>query len=105
MEGKLLFVEKKDRICTITLNRPEKRNALSPLLLLELTDLLRRLKEEDEVRCLVIRGTGEKAFSAGFDISDLPIRVNGEMSKARRPRIPSIMACRPSLIFPTRSSP
>jgi 1,4-dihydroxy-2-naphthoyl-CoA synthase len=27
MEGKLLFVEKKDRICTLTLNRPEKRNA------------------------------------------------------------------------------
>jgi enoyl-CoA hydratase len=81
MEAELLLVERMDRICTVTLNRPEKRNALSPLLLLQLVDLLNRLKEEDEVRCLVIRGTGEKAFSAGFDISDLPVNVSPERAE------------------------
>ncbi|MFH1122049.1 MAG: enoyl-CoA hydratase-related protein, partial [Pseudomonadota bacterium] len=78
MEEKVLLVERKERICTLTLNRPEKRNALSPLLLLKLTEVLRRLTEEDEVRCVVIRGTGEKAFSSGFDISDLPISAGTE---------------------------
>ena len=36
------------------------------------------MTEEDEIRCVVIRGAGEKAFSAGFDISDLPIRAGAE---------------------------
>lgn len=35
MEEKLLLIEKKERICTIILNRPERRNALSPLLLFD----------------------------------------------------------------------
>jgi len=74
----ILLVDKKERVCTLTLNRPEKRNALSPLLLGELTAVLKRLTEEDEVRCVVIRGSGEKAFSGGFDISDLPIRAGAE---------------------------
>ncbi len=84
MEGQYLLIEKKDRVCTITLNRPEKRNALSPTLLLELTNLLQELKKEDEIRCVVIRGNGEKAFSAGYDISDLPVNVSPEISEAAR---------------------
>lgn len=67
----LILIEKKERICTITLNRPEKRNALSPLLLSQLAGTLKSLQEEGEVRCLIVRGAGDKAFSAGFDLSDL----------------------------------
>jgi enoyl-CoA hydratase/carnithine racemase len=78
MEERMLFVERKERVCTLTLNRPEKRDALSPLLLGELTAVLKRLTEEGEVRCVVIRGGGEKAFCAGFDISDLRIREGTE---------------------------
>ena len=88
VEEKVLFVERTERICTLTLNRPEKRNALSPLLLRELTDVLRRLTEEDEVRCVVIRGAGEKAFSAGFDISDLPISAGTEETDPVRAESP-----------------
>jgi len=73
-----LIVETHDRICTLTLNRPEKRNALSPLLLQELRDTLGRLREEDAVRCVIIRGAGREAFSAGFDISDIPIDEDPE---------------------------
>jgi enoyl-CoA hydratase/carnithine racemase len=71
MEEDGLLVERQERICTLTLNRPEKRNALSPQLLYKIADTLARIKEENEVRCLVIRGAGDKAFSSGFDISSL----------------------------------
>jgi enoyl-CoA hydratase/carnithine racemase len=84
----ILLVEKKERVCTLTLNRPEKRNALSPLLLGELTAVLKRLTEEGDVRCVVIRGSGEKDFSAGFDISDLPIRAGAEEADPVRAESP-----------------
>ena len=88
MEENVLLVEKRGKVCTLTLNRVEKRNALSPLLLAELTAVLKRLTEEDEVRCIVIRGAGEKAFSAGFDISDLPIRSGAEEADPVRAESP-----------------
>jgi len=68
----LILVEKKERICTVTLSRPEKRNALSPLMLSQIAETLNKLREEGEIRCLIIRGAGEKAFSAGIDLSDIP---------------------------------
>jgi len=73
-----LIVEYHERICTLTLNRPKKRNALSPLLLGELRDMFNRLREEDAVRCVIIRGAGREAFSSGFDISDIPIDADPE---------------------------
>jgi len=68
-ELKELTIEEKERVCTLTLNRPEKRNLLTPAMLLELCTQLERLKDEDKVRCVVIRGSGEKAFSSGYDIN------------------------------------
>jgi len=88
MEEKFLLTEKKEGICTITLNRPERRNALSPHLLFELADTLTRLKEEGEVRCLVIRGAGETAFSSGYDISAIPTNMTPEMAEAFRTKNP-----------------
>ena len=88
MEEKLLLIEKKERICTIILNRPERRNALSPVLLFELGDTLNRLKEEGEIRCLVIRGAGEAAFSSGYDISAIPTNMTPEEAEAFRARNP-----------------
>jgi len=72
MESNLVLLEKTERVATIVLNRPAKRNALSPSLLTQFTDTLYRIREEGEIRCLVIRGAGEKAFCAGFDISEFP---------------------------------
>jgi len=68
-ELKELIVEEKGAVCTLTFNRPEKRNLLTPGMLLELSTQLERLKDENKVRCVVIRGSGEKAFSSGYDIS------------------------------------
>lgn len=56
-------------VCTITFDRPEKRNLLTPDMLLELETTLERLKREDEVRCVILTGSGDKAFSSGYDIS------------------------------------
>jgi enoyl-CoA hydratase len=58
-----------DGVATITLNRPEQRNALSPQMLRDLTSALRSAKEDPEVRALVLTGAGEKAFCAGADLA------------------------------------
>jgi enoyl-CoA hydratase/carnithine racemase len=65
-----------DTIGSITLNRPEKRNALSLELLQELTALLTSISQNDGVRVVIIKGEG-KIFCAGHDISQL---INHEMT-------------------------
>lgn len=64
-----LIVEEKGAICTLRFNRPDKRNLLTPDMLLQTQRALKRLREEDKVRCVVIRGSGDIAFSSGYDIS------------------------------------
>jgi enoyl-CoA hydratase/carnithine racemase len=100
MEERLLLVEKKEKICTITFNRPERRNALSPLLLFQLADILTRLKDEGEVRCLVLRGAGDKAFSAGYDISAIPTDMTPEMAEAFRAKNPLQTGLQAIIDFP-----
>ncbi len=63
-----LRVETGDAVATLTIDNREKRNALGPPLLADLIDALDRVEEEDDVRVVVLRGAGERAFSAGFDI-------------------------------------
>jgi trans-feruloyl-CoA hydratase/vanillin synthase len=62
-----VLVEKKDRIAWVIMNRPEKRNAMSPQLHLDMNDALEELAIDDSVDVVVITGAG-KAFSAGQDI-------------------------------------
>ena len=58
-----------DRLATITLNRPERRNALSWPLLYELRDALKQAEKDREVRVIILKGAGS-CFSAGHDLSD-----------------------------------
>lgn len=58
-----------ERVATITIDNTDKRNALSPPLLADIIAAVEELEERDDVRCLVLTGAGEKAFSSGFDIS------------------------------------
>jgi enoyl-CoA hydratase/carnithine racemase len=58
-----------DGVATLTLERPEKRNALSIALRDEMSDALDRLAAADTTRVVVITGTGE-VFSAGFDLDE-----------------------------------
>jgi enoyl-CoA hydratase/carnithine racemase len=57
-----------DGVATVTLNRPEQRNALSAQLLAELVDAMARVRNDDEVRAVVLTGAGEKVFCAGADL-------------------------------------
>jgi enoyl-CoA hydratase len=63
-----LLYEVSDLVATVTLNRPEQRNALSPRLLGELNDALRRARDDEEVRAVVLTGAGDKVFCAGADL-------------------------------------
>ena len=58
-----------DGVATITLNRPEQRNPLGPQMVADLTAALRRAKDDDAVRAVVLTGAGDKAFCAGADLS------------------------------------
>lgn len=64
----ILLVEQKDRICTVTINRPEKRNSLSPELARAIRDTFSNIKAAGDIRVVVLRGAGEKAFCAGADL-------------------------------------
>jgi enoyl-CoA hydratase/carnithine racemase len=56
-------------IATIVINRPERRNALSAQACWGLIEALDRAKADDQVRCVVLTGAGDKAFCAGADLS------------------------------------
>jgi enoyl-CoA hydratase/carnithine racemase len=58
------------RIVTVTLNRPEKLNALSQASWKGLGETISGLHREDDIGCIVMRGAGEKAFGPGADISE-----------------------------------
>ena len=68
-------------IVTITLNNPDKRNALSMQAWSRLADALASIGMDETVRCIVICGAGDKAFAAGADISEFPkVRANAEQA-------------------------
>lgn len=67
-----LRCEQREHVGVVTFDRPERRNALTPAMLIGLHQTLDRWAEEGEVRAVVITGAGEKAFSAGFDILAIP---------------------------------
>jgi enoyl-CoA hydratase len=73
MSYQFLLVEKKDKVALVTLNRPEKRNALSITLRNEIDRCLGELEGDDEVSVVVIAAEGP-AFCAGFDTSEFAIR-------------------------------
>ncbi|WP_049579008.1 enoyl-CoA hydratase/isomerase family protein [Streptomyces sp. SBT349] len=60
-----------DRVALITLNRPEKLNAVTAAMSAELTRLADRCNADDAVRAVVLTGAGERAFCAGSDIGEL----------------------------------
>ena len=65
-----ILVSNDDNISTVTLNRPDKLNALNRSAWQELADVFTELNGLGSVRCIVVRGAGGKAFSAGADISE-----------------------------------
>lgn len=65
-----IVVERDGPVATVVLNRPEKLNALTRTMWRALGDAFDALSADDSVRCVVVRGAGERAFSPGNDISE-----------------------------------
>jgi enoyl-CoA hydratase/carnithine racemase len=61
-------LEKRDRIGTLVLNRPEKLNAMTPGLIAEFAEALTQVERDPEIKVLIIRGAG-RAFSTGYDLT------------------------------------
>jgi enoyl-CoA hydratase/carnithine racemase len=79
----LILVQRDGPIATVTLNRPEKLNALTKPMWIRLGAVMEELSAEDALRCVVLRGAGGKAFSPGNDISEFETdRSNPEQAKA-----------------------
>jgi len=99
----LVLVERQEHLAIVTLNRPERMNALSRDLLLELGEAGRRLAQDPGVRAAVVTGSGERAFCAGADLkerremSDEDIRrqlhlYESELGWLSAPHFPTIAA-------------
>ena len=69
MDYETLLCDKKDDIALVTLNRPEKRNALSRTLRDEIAQCLAELEGDDNIKAIVITGNGS-TFCAGFDLEE-----------------------------------
>ena len=85
MTYETLLVETRDRIRTITLNRPKVLNALNLQLVTELGLAFAQAKQDAEVGVVVLTGAGDKAFAAGADIGELAqLDPMGAVELARR---------------------
>ena len=73
-EKQNLILTRQDAICTITINNREKRNALSPGCLYDITETFHQLAKDETIRVAIVRGAGKDAFSAGADIVAMPTR-------------------------------
>ena len=65
-----ILVSRDGAIATVSLNNPERLNALNRAMWARLGVVIRELSEDDSLRCVVVRGAGEKAFAAGTDIAE-----------------------------------
>ncbi len=84
-----LLIDKRDGVAFITINRPEKLNALNDKVMDELDAAFTALGEDPEVRGVVLTGAGEKAFVAGADIAELSQQspVGGREKSIRGQRV------------------
>ena len=70
-----ILLEKKGSIAVATINRPKALNALNSQVLEDLNELLDLVNADEEIRALVLTGSGEKAFVAGADIAEMSISM------------------------------
>jgi enoyl-CoA hydratase len=86
----ILYDVRADGIATVTLNQPDKRNALSNQLLGELIDAFESARDDERVRCVVLTSSHDKVFSAGASLdqfaADIPL-VHKHFGTERFPRL------------------
>src|SRR6201988_5057740 len=81
MAYEFILTERFDGVAVITLNRPDKLNALSFPLVRELDEALTDYEADDDVKAVIITGAGERAFSAGADIHEMAGLSSEELAK------------------------
>ena len=84
MPNEHILVEQEDGVAIITLNRPEVLNAMNFLLTYELHQAVIQANTDDDIGCIVITGSGDRAFSAGGDIHEQREEARGNISEARQ---------------------
>lgn len=70
MEFNNILMDKNDNIAIVTINRPKQLNALNKETISDLNQSLSALKDDRNIKCVIITGSGEKAFVAGADIKE-----------------------------------
>jgi enoyl-CoA hydratase/carnithine racemase len=75
-----ILTERSDAVAVITLNRPDKLNALSYPLVCELDDALAECEQDDGIKAVILTGAGERAFSAGADIHEMAGLTSEELA-------------------------
>lgn len=88
MTYKTLLYEKKDGVAVVTLNRPDKLNALNSTVYNELYGVFEAIENDPEVRAVVLTGSGDRAFAAGSDVAEMqdmgPIEAQKFMATIRK---------------------
>src|SRR3954464_2632610 len=98
-----ILIERDGAIATVVLNRPDKLNALTRRMWIRLGEAFAQLDADDQVRCIVIRGAGTKAFAPGNDIAEFAAeRSSVEQARAygddMRRAIEAIGGCPPPIV-------
>jgi len=84
MTYQTLICDKHNTIGYVRINRPEKLNALNHKVMEELFDCFQALQKDEEVRVVILTGSGEKAFVAGADINELALQAPVEGKETSR---------------------
>ena len=99
-----ILLERDPPLATITLNRPQQRNAISYQMWGELSQLLRELDDDGNCRAVVITGAGTEAFSAGADIKDFEeYRADSTMGRRYNSAVDGLLRTLTEMETPTIS--
>jgi enoyl-CoA hydratase len=95
-----ILVEREGRVAILTINRPDKLNALNDQVREDMLEILGQIETDDSVGVVVITGAGEKSFIAGADIGEFAGRTPFDQRHAMRsPRIFDVMASFPKPVI------
>lgn len=81
MNDNYMLLERDGYVATITINRPEQRNAMLSSMWKWIIETMEELDKDNDVRCVVIRGAGDKAFASGADISEFEVWTSPEKAR------------------------
>ncbi len=99
MATDVVLVRRDAAIATVTLNRPDKLNALTKPMWRRLGEVMRELSADADLRCVVVRGAGDKAFAPGNDIAEFATeRADAAQARAygkvHLPALAAVAECR-----------